>query len=110
MAKKTIVTSILMTGVPPFAATYFRVGTVPLNATGVPCTVPGDADTPAFPAVSEIISCRDRFGGGAQIDQPCYVVKFEGSPESVIIPATQYCQATVAIVDPDEPHTPNLPE
>lgn len=110
MAKKTVVTSILLAGMPIFAATYFRVGTVPLNAAGEPCTAPGDVDTPAFPPVTDIMSCRDRFGGGAQIDQPCYVVSFEDSPEKVIIPATKFCQTTIAVVDPDEQNIPNMPQ
>ena len=111
MAKKTIVTSILLAGLPSFAATYFRIGTVPLDSTGEICNAPnGGTNTPAFPVVTEIISCRDRFGTGAQIDQPCYVVKFENSPESVVIPANNFCQATVAVVDPDEQNVPNMPE
>lgn len=110
MAKKTMITSILLTGVPSFAAVFFSVGSSPLNAAGEICSAPGNADQPAFPEVSEIMHCRDRFGGGAQIDQPCYVVKFVDADQKVIIPATEFCQATVAVIDTEETNIPSMPQ
>jgi len=107
MAKKTTISSIMLqaTSIPEFAAVYFRVGSLPLKADGQLCTTPDG--NPAFPPVSEIRHCRDRFGGGAQIAVPCYDVHFEGSDERLIIPATQFVQVTIVM---DEDTVPGLPE
>ena len=107
MAKKTTISSIMqMTNAPEFAAVFFRVGSLPLKADGQVCTTPDG--NPAFPIVSEIKHCRDRFGGGAQIAVPCYDVHFEGSDERLIIPATLFVQATIVASDDDA--VPGLPE
>lgn len=108
MSKKTIVSSILMTNVPAFAAAFFRVGDVPLNAEGQPCEI---NEVPAFPPVKEIKFCRDRFGGGAIVDQPCYEITFEDAAEKVLVPANAFTQATVLVIDAttnDEP-VPAMP-
>lgn len=107
MAKKTIISSILMTNVPSFAAAYFRVGCSPKNSAGQVCANP--ENEPAFPLVEKIEHCRDRFGGGAQVDQPCYVVHFEDAEEKVIIPVTEFCQATVVVIE-DGPVIPAMPQ
>lgn len=112
--KKSKVTSILLSNVPAFAATYFCVGSSPLNAAGEVCVVPGTADgeepVPAFPPVKKIIFCRHAFGQGAQVDQPCYAVSFEDAPESLIIRSDAFCQVTIAVEQADDTPVPNLPE
>jgi len=115
MSKKTIVTSVLVPNVPEFAASYFRIGDLPLNSKGFTCMMPGEVPegeepVPAFPPVVEIKSCRDRFGSGAQIDQPCYMVSFQDAPEKVVIPANKYCQATIAVIDTEDAPIPAMPE
>lgn len=108
MAKKTIISSILLPSIPSFAAVFFRVGSIPLNSNGEECvTLDGQ---PAFPRVDKIEHCRDRFGGGAFVDQPCYTVTFVDAEEKVIIPVTKFCQATVIVIDTEEAHVPVMPQ
>ncbi len=108
--KKTFISSLLQPNLPEFAAVYFRVGCVPIKSDGSECINPDG--TPAFPRVTDIKHCRDRFGSGAQINQPCYVVSFEGSSEQTIIPTSSFTQATVVVevADTEESIIPNLPE
>lgn len=110
MAKKGTITSILMSNVSSiFAATYFRLGDVPLNNNGTPCLA--EDGTPVFPSVASIKFCKHEFGAGALVQQPCYAVAFEGSPETMVIPATQFCQATITVANPDTvATTPAMPQ
>lgn len=110
MSKKTVITSILNKhGHNDFAAVCFRLGATPIKADGQPCV--NEAGEPLFPPVSEIKHCRDRFGAGAMVNIPCYVISFEDSPEQVIIPANEFAQITLMVVDKEEKsEVPNLPE
>jgi len=109
MAKKTIISSILLSNTPQFAASFFRIGCAPLNSAGEECVTPDGQ--PAFPVVEKIEHCRDRFGGGAQVDQPCYAVSFVDAEEKVIIPITQFCQATIVVLDSnDDANVPSMPQ
>lgn len=107
MSKKTIISSLLQKAdTPAFAAVYFRVGAIPLKADGTVCVDPDG--NPVFPAVKEIKHCRDRFGTGAQIDQPCYDIHFVDSDERLIMPISKFVQATIVTIDEDP--VPGLPE
>ncbi len=108
MSKKTIISSILLPNMPNFAAAFFRVGSIPLNSDGEECVTP--EGQPAFPRVEKIEHCRDRFGGGAFVDQPCYTITFTEAAEKVIIPVTKFCQATVIVIDAEENHVPVMPQ
>jgi len=108
-AKTSFISSLLQHDVPAFAAAYFRIGCVPLKADGQPCL--GPDGNPVFPKVISIKHCRDRFGSGTIINQPCYVVSFEDSLEQTIIPTTCFTQATVVVEDgDDEESVPGLPQ
>jgi len=110
MAKKGKITSILMSNMSAvFAATYFRVGDTPLNNNGTPCL---DAEgNPVFPAIESIKFCKHEFGAGALVQQACYAIKFEGSPETMVIPATQFSQVTITVADDaTAPPVPAMPQ
>jgi hypothetical protein len=110
MAKKGSITSIMMANVTAqFAASYFRVGDVPLKNDGTPCA---DADgNPVFPIVEEILYCKHEFGKGALVMQECYAIKFTGSPEKMIIPASKFAQITIAVTDDaDNANVPAMPQ
>jgi hypothetical protein len=110
MAKKTIINSILASDIPyDFAAVYFTVGGVPLKKDGQPCI---DANgEPLFPPVKEIKHCRDRFGTGAYVDQPCYDIHFEDNPQRILVPVKKCSQIGIVVVEEEqENNTPELPE
>jgi len=109
MAKKGKITSILMTNVTAeFAAAYFRVGDSPLKTNGTLCT--DEFGTPVLPAVESIKFCKHEFGAGALVQQACYAVKFEGSTETMVIPATQFSQVTITVGETEVANVPPMPQ
>lgn len=111
MSKKSLITSVLQNNVPDFAACFFPLGGKPLRKDGSVCMVPGTEDEDAieaFPEVREIMFCKHDYGKGAKVNEPCYVIKFTEGDQKVIIPATKYCQITIASVE--EAPVPNMPE
>jgi hypothetical protein len=107
--KKTKIVSILQ-GNSNFTpgAVFFPVAGYPQKQDGEICT-DGDGN-PVFPPVKSIVFCRHAYGQGAAVDQPCYVVSFEESDQTVIIPATQFCQLAVQTISPENENIPGLPE
>lgn len=90
-------------------AVLFPVNGHPRNSTGDVCA---DEDgNPVFPPVTSISFCRHAYGQGAAVDQPCYIVSFENSPQVVVIPATEFCQLTIQKLDDSaDNNVPALPE
>jgi len=110
MSKKGKISSILLANTTSnFAATYFRVGDIPLKSDGTPCI---DAEgNAAFPVVESIKFCKHEFGAGALVQQACYAVKFENSPETIVIPAIQFSQITITVENiTDTAVIPPLPQ
>ena len=102
--KKSTVTSILQTNITAeFAAVFFRVGSIPRSNAG--------EEVDGLPIVSSIKFCRHAYGQGAQVDKPCYGIEFEGGMETLIVPADQYAQVTLAVIDVNNEATiPSMPE
>lgn len=100
MAKKSTITSILVDNSARFSAVFFRVGDQPLR---------NDGETTELPIVEGIKYSRHAFGQGAQVNQPCYAISFEGGLEKLIIPDNKFAQVTVAISNDEDTATPAMP-
>jgi hypothetical protein len=111
MAKKKTKIASLLQNNNPFTpgAVLFPVSGHPINSAGEVCV--NEDGQPSFPPVKSIIFCRHAYGQGAAVDQPCYVISFEESDQSVVIPATELGQLTVQVVDSSvDENIPSLPE
>lgn len=107
--KKTKIVSLLQNkSVFEPAAVLFPVAGHPRNSAGEICT--DDDGNPVFPPVKAIVFCRHAYGQGAAVDEPCYVVSFEESNQSVIVPSTELGQLTTQTITSDDEHIPALPE
>lgn len=103
MAKKSSINALLMAGISAdFVAVYFRTGDIPRKA--------NSEEVEGMPSVTKITHSRKCWGNGAAVDVPCYAVHFDGSPETILIPATQVAQVTLLTTDSADTETPNLPE
>lgn len=91
-------------------ALCFFVGAPPKTIDNQLCVVLGDDGNPvidehtgeprlAFPPVADITKCKDRFGSGAIVDEPCYCITFEGAPVQVIIKDSFVVKTIVHVVD-----------